>query len=91
MNLPSDHPGLLFSRDLFEGKITKESLKVIAILMHCPHCNQNLRVIDVAPTAQEGINPWSKQPDQWIAIQLSDGYWARMWKTEPSADAAQTH
>jgi hypothetical protein len=59
-------------------ELTADNLLGAIIL--CPHCNQKLRVINVGEPV-DGTNPGG-QKDQYFPIQLADGYWARMWKTE---------
>lgn len=48
----------------------------------CPHCGKLLPIVFIGPPI-DGTNPWTHTADQYFPIQLADGYWARLWKTEP--------
>jgi hypothetical protein len=84
--VPSPERSKQFLEDLWAGRVTKDWLKVEAAFIDCPHCHQILRVVDVdGPYA--GTSPFLNGPDHYYRIQLADGFWARLWKHQPQADA----
>lgn len=63
-------------------KFTRESLLEQQAMVNCPHCQKILAIVDVGEPIG-GTNPWTQLPDEYFPLLLSDGFTARLWKTEP--------
>jgi hypothetical protein len=65
---PKDLPPIL-TADYLRGK-----------LVHCPHCQQVLPIIDVGER-QTGVDPHDSVEKGYYIVTLSDGGRARMWES----------
>lgn len=72
-----DEPLLTHPKDL-PAVVTPEYL--LGKLLHCPHCQQVLPIVDVGPRLV-GVDPHDSVEKGYYIITLSDGGYARMWES----------